>query len=220
MSKIDVETLKKKGIRGWFERRTGKDLWIGVSVVLAAAILSEVTTLLRAGVTASSTGVSAFSYTTLVLGVVVSLGTWVLSSLIIHGSSRLLKGKGSMRRFFAMNGFAYVPILVQSLLSVADVMLSGVSRSPLSSQPILQLLLTQFNLLSLIGIALSAVAVMANYGLNGKRAVVAVLIPVILILALGLLGIPIGVGRSNTFRGFGGLFGRGGGGGFSGAPGG
>ncbi len=214
MSKIDVETVKMKGIRGWFERRTGKDLWMGISVVLAAAILSEVTTLFRVGAAASSAGTSTFSYMTIILGVVISLGTWVLSSLIIHGSSRLLKGKGSLRRFFAMNGFAYVPILIQSILSVLDVMFSGVSRSPLASQPLLQLLLTQFNILSLIAIALSAVAVMANYGLNRKRAVVAVLIPVILILALGLLGIPIGVGRSNAFRGIGGLFGRGGGGGF------
>jgi hypothetical protein len=214
MSKTDVDTMKKMGIRGWFESRTGKDLWKGISVVLAAAILSEVTTLFRAGAATSSVGVSSFSYTTFLLGVVVSLGTWVLSSLIIHGSSRLLKGKGSLRRFFAMNGFAYVPILIQSLLSIADVALSGVTRSPLVSQPIIQLLLTQFNLLSLISIALSAIAVTANYGLNRKRAVIAVLIPVILILALGLLGIPIGVGRSNAFRGIGGLFGRGGGGGF------
>ncbi len=125
-----------KGIRGWFERRTGKDMWIGISVVLAAAILSEVTTLFRTGAAASSTGASTVQrYDNYFRESLYRLGTWVLSSLIIHGSSRLLKGKGSLRRFFAMNGFAYVPILIQSILSVLDVMFSGVLRSPLASQP-------------------------------------------------------------------------------------
>ncbi len=213
MSNTVKVAQEAKGIKGWFQRRTSA--WKGVGIVVLAAIISEAAVAIRSERVTSGfsvgTAVSSFIYITVALGTVIAIITWAISTLIIHGTSRLLKGKGGLKRFFAMNGFAYLPILLQGLLSVADVGLTGgTGSSPLASQPGLEVLLTQFNLLNLAALVLSGVAVTANYGLSRKRAAVAVLVPVVIFLALGFLGVPLGGGRS-TGRGFS-LFPRGSGG--------
>lgn len=210
MSKPVETTQGTRGIKGWFQRRTR--VWKGVGIVVLAALLSEAAVVIRservASGLSSGTAVGALIYVTAALGAVISIIIWAISTLITHGTSRLLRGKGGLKRFFAMNGFAYLPILLQGLLSVADVSLTGgTGTSPLASQPVLEALLTQFNLLNLAALVLSGIAVTANYGLSRKRAAVAVLVPVVIFLVLGLLGIPLGGGRS-TGQGFG-LFPRG-----------
>jgi hypothetical protein len=213
MSNTTTVSPGVKGLVGWFQRRTST--WRGVGIVVLAALLSEVTAVIRSERTSSGFGggatVGAVLYITAVLGAAIAIATWAISTLIIHGTSRLLKGKGSLRRFFAMNGFAYIPILVQGLLSVADVSLTGGTVvSPLANQPALEVLLTQFNLLNLAALVLSGIAVTVNYKLSRKRAAVAVLVPVVIFLVLDFMGVPLGGGRS-TGRGFS-LFPRGAGG--------
>jgi len=204
MSKTVEATHGISGIKGWLQRRTSP--WKGIGIVVVAALLSETAVIIRSERAASgfSGGATAGAviYITAVLGAVISIIFWAISTLLTHGTSRLLRGRGSLKHFFARNGFAYLPILLQGLLSIADVSLtSGTGTSPLASQPELEMLLTQFNLLNLAAIVLSGIAVTANYGLSRKRAAVAVLVPVVIFLALGFLGIPLGGGRA-AGRGF------------------
>jgi hypothetical protein len=181
--------------------------------VLAAAALEAGSVFLELGKTSFAGGRGGFagnstfagagaaatisSYTTSATSFLIPLAVWAASTLIIHLDSRLMRGKGGLRSFYAMNGVAYLPILLQSLLSIVDVSTSPtIPRSAVSSDPLLGVLLGQFNVLNLVSLGLSAVAVMANYGLNRKRAVLAVLIPVLIFLALGLVTTPLGVAPS------------------------
>ncbi len=122
MSKT-VETVKSKGLKGWFENWTSKDLIKGFAVVLVAALLTAASVIIEAG---KSTFASSTVGTSVYITAAISFGTylalWLVSSLVIHAMARVLKGKGSLRRFLAMNGFAYIPLVIQGLLSIVDVM--------------------------------------------------------------------------------------------------
>jgi hypothetical protein len=210
--------VKSKGVQGWFERVTARDLWKGLLVVLIASILVGAESLFNTRGTASTTAaISTASYISAAYSGFELLIIWLLSTLLIHGISRLMKGKGSLKRFFTMNGLAFLPILVQGLLSIIDVaVFSPIGASPIANQPLLTVLMSELNLLNLISLGLTVVAVSTNYGISRKRAIVGVIVPVIILLALGLVGLPVTRTGSTIFRGFG-IFG-GGRGGF--APGG
>jgi len=216
-----VETMKSKGLKGWFENLTSKDLMKGFAVVLLAAVLSATAVILEAG---KSTFTSSTAGTSIYITAAISFGTylvlWLVSSLIIHASARVLKGKGSLRRFLAMNGFAYIPLVIQGLLSVLDVVMSPTIPQSATGLGIVGVLLGEFNVFNSATLILSAVAAMANYGLSRKKAAVAVLIPVAISLALTFtgFGISLGGGSRSAFRGLG-ILGGGGrtiGGGFTG----
>jgi hypothetical protein len=205
--------VKSKGVQGWFERFTARDLWKGLLVVIVASILAGAEGLINTRSTGSTTAaITTASYTSAAYSGFELLIIWVLSTLLFHGLSRLMKGKGSLRRFFTMNGLAFLPILVQGLLSVIDVALfSPIGASPIANQPLLTVLMSELNLLNLFSLGLTVVAVSTNYGLSRKRAVLGVIVPVIILLVLGLVGLPINRTGSTIFRGLGGFgIGRGG----------
>jgi hypothetical protein len=206
------EIVQRKGVQGWFERVTNRDLWKGLLVVLIASTLVGVETIINTRSGSSTAASSTASYTSAVISGVELLIIWALSTLLIHGLSRLMKGKGSLRRFFTMNGLAYIPILVQALLSIIDIALfSPIGTSLLASQPLLSVLMSELNILNLISLGLTMVAVSVNYGLSRKKALVIVIVPVIILLALGFIGLPIARTGSSIFRGLGSFgFGRGG----------
>jgi hypothetical protein len=220
-----VETMKNKGLKGWFENITSKDLKKGFAVVLVAAVLSAASVILEAG---KSTFISSTAGTSVYISAAISFGTylvlWLVSSLVIHASARVLKGKGSLRRFLAMNGLAYIPLVIQGLLSVVDVVMSPTIPQSATGLGIIGILLGEFNVFNSMTLILSAVAAMANYDLSRKKAAVAVLIPVVISLALTFIGVPIslsGGGSRSVLRGFG-ILGGGGrafGGGFTGGGG-
>jgi len=181
-------------------------------VVIIASTLVGAERLISIRSASSTTTAEAASYTTSLISGLELLIIWTLTTLIIHGLSRLMKGKGSLKRFFAMNGLAYLPILIQALLSIIDVaFFNPTGASPLANQPLLSVLMSELNILNLISLGLTLVAVSANYGLNWKKALVAVIVPVIILLALGFIGLPLTRTGSTIFRGFG-VFGTGRGG--------
>ena len=45
---------------------------------------------------------------------------WGISTLLLHGLGKLSGGDGTMKRFFAINGFVAVPSLLNQVLRVVD----------------------------------------------------------------------------------------------------
>jgi hypothetical protein len=110
------------------------------------------------------------------LGVVMN---WVLSSALLHASSRIMGGAGRLRTIFALNAVASAPLLIQNLLRIYDSV-----QSPNSGWRLITLLnsmeglslksaIYYFTLFRIWAILLSAVAVMVTYKTSGKRSALA-----------------------------------------------
>jgi len=110
---------------------------------------------------------------------------WSAATLLIHGMGKLSGGNGSMKRMFALHGFASVPSLLNQLLRVIDasIMDSASLASYFLSYRGLSKLFTAFiganlmNIWWLATIALLILAVEENYELSRTRSVMVVLLP-------------------------------------------
>ena len=117
-------------------------------------------------------------------GITILVG-WSASTLLMHGLGKLSGGNGSMKRMFALHGFASVPSLLNQLIRVLDasIMDSATLASYFISYRSLGKFLTAFigaNLMNLWGIATIALLVLAveeNYELSRTRSVMVVLLP-------------------------------------------
>lgn len=117
-------------------------------------------------------------------GVTILVG-WCASTLLMHGLGKLSGGNGSMKRMFALHGFASVPSLLNQLIRVVDASImdsASIAGYFLSTQS-LGKFLTAFigaNLMNLWGIATIALLVLAveeNYEVSRTRSVMVVLLP-------------------------------------------
>jgi hypothetical protein len=194
----DVGKETKKGIvasiRGIFEKITGGDLYKGLAVILIIAALSTVDNYIYA-VSAVNEG-NGFGFLVIAITFVTPIVSWSLFTLVVHSVSVLLGGKGERRRFFAMCGYAYLPIVVQQVLQIIIdlVNISTLAQSPLTEQGLIGIFLNHFNLFKVLVLFLVAVAVMANYNLNGKRAVMATLVPDVAVIILSLIFVSLNLG--------------------------
>jgi len=188
----------KKGIvasiRGRFDKFTGRDLSKGLAVILIIAVISTVDSYVYAvGARNEGEGFGFFAIAVIFIAPIVS---WSIFTLVIHYVSVLLGGKGDRKRFFAMCGFAYLPIVIQEVLRVIDdlINISTLAQSPATEQGLIGLLLNHFDLFKVMVLFLVAVAVMVNYNLNAKRAVLATLVPDVasIILSLTLFALNLG----------------------------
>ena len=125
-------------------------------------------------------------------GVTVLVG-WIASTLVLHGLSRLSGGNGSMKRFFAMNGFVTLPSILNQILRIVDAsMLDSatlssyfVSYRDISNKILKALLGTNLlNIWGLAGLALLVIALETNYGMNRSRAVLIALLPSVVMFIL------------------------------------
>jgi hypothetical protein len=125
-------------------------------------------------------------------GVSILIG-WVASTLLLHGLGRLSGGSGSMKRFFAMHGFASVPSLLNQLLRVVDASIMDanslasyyVSYRDISGKALRALLGSNLvNIWGLATIALLVIAVEENYGASRGRAILIVLVPSVVYFAI------------------------------------
>lgn len=121
---------------------------------------------------------------------------FVLSTLIIHGISYLLGGKGSLKRFFAIQGFAAAPAALNQLIRVVDAYTVGsgtlvgyfVANRDVQNRLLRALIGT--NLLSIFGVAsiiFATYGVVANYELSRGKAFAAAIVPWVMYLALNFL---------------------------------
>lgn len=111
---------------------------------------------------------------------------WVASTVLMHGLGRLSGGGGSIKRFFALHGFASVPSLLNQVVRIADA--SIIDSASLSSyfvtyrdmeNKMLKAFLgtNLFNIWGLATVVLLVFAVEDNYKTSSTRSAMVVLLP-------------------------------------------
>jgi len=117
------------------------------------------------------------------------LAGWVISTIIMHGLATLAGGKGSLKRLFAMHGFAAAPHALNHVLRTVDAYVSS-SQSIIAyytanrdvSFKLLRAALNT-NMVTVFGVAglvYLSYAIAENYGVQRGRAAMIALVPVLL----------------------------------------
>lgn len=210
--------------KGYFElmfgvlRRPGEylghvgegDLVRGVLVALLMAALAGVSTsvymskiplevlvpqLGEVGVDVGDVGASMGLLSGVGAAVTILLG-WTLSTVVMHGMSNLAGGRGSLKRFFAMHGFASVPYAVNYALRTVDAYVSSsqalvayYTASREVGPKILRAVLDT-NMVTVFGAAglfYATYALAENYQIDRRRASLIALVPVLLYVFLNFL---------------------------------
>ena len=113
-------------------------------------------------------------------------GTWLISSVFIHGFAKALKGSGSFNTILVLVGYASVPLLIQQLLRLVDsfvvspegaLQLVGflVAAGPILN-PIAGAATRIFTIFRMWSIILLVIAARDNYKLSTARSAVAVIL--------------------------------------------
>jgi hypothetical protein len=121
---------------------------------------------------------------------------WVLSTVIMHGLANLAGGRGSMKRLFAMHGFATMPHVVNYALRTVDAYVSSsqtlvayfTARRAVDVKLVRAVLGT--NMLTVFGVAgliYLTYALSVNYQLRRDRATAVAIVPLLLYVALNYL---------------------------------
>jgi hypothetical protein len=113
-------------------------------------------------------------------GIVGAFTRWLVPSVLVLITAKILIGDGSTRRMLAMTAFASLPQLAQQLLRVADastistVDLTALRTTLFPSTSLVLKAMNQgvkvFNVFGLLTLALTVYAVSANYGSPKRRA--------------------------------------------------
>lgn len=199
-----------------FESIRGEDLWKGVILILLLASLSAWAGLgyaskldikppelprssrfMRPG---GAIDVEVFrrnvmTFYALREGFRVTAG-WLISSVLLHLFASFLAGNGSLRRTFALTGFASIPLLFQQILRLLDAY--TIPRGEVSSliaarvlglslaMRLLSGLLAVFTIFGLWTFVLTVVAVSINYESSRTRTVAATAAAYLLFIAVRL----------------------------------
>jgi len=148
----------------------------------------------QAGVDVSQLGGSMGLFAGIGVAVSILVG-FGASTLLMHGAATLTGGGGSMKRFFAMHGFAATPHTLNYVLRLADSYISsssqlagyfvanreienGVLKAVIGTN-----LFTVFGLAALVYITY---AVAENYQIGRRKAFIIALVPYILYVAINL----------------------------------
>ncbi|MDP2899762.1 MAG: Yip1 family protein [Candidatus Bathyarchaeota archaeon] len=175
-------------IKAWLGGVTEKSLRNALVIILVTAALSAATAYTTVGnieVPIAGAG-DMIKNASAVIAVVGTLLGWVLSTVIYHGGARLLGGKGSLNRMFALSGYASLPILGQQILRFVYYPVLGQPMSTAATTG-LDLFFDAFNVFTVVTLILTGVAVMINYGLSGRRSALIALLPTFIVIALGLV---------------------------------
>jgi hypothetical protein len=113
-------------------------------------------------------------------GIVGAFTRWLIPSVLVLITAKILIGDGNTRRMLAMTAFASLPQLAQQLLRVVDaytistVDLTALRAAAFPSTGLIFKAMNQgvkvFNLFGLLTLALTVYAVSANYGSPKRRA--------------------------------------------------
>ncbi len=125
---------------------------------------------------------------------------WLVPSLLVLLTAKVLVGEGSSRRMLAMTGFAYTPMAAQQLLRVLDAMtispanLAAITASQLALTGLVGKMINQaigvFTVFGLLTVLLNTYAVSANYGADTRKSAM-VTVAAYLIYVLLRVFIPI-----------------------------
>ena len=134
------------------------------------------------------------------LGLFAGIGTgvslligWIVSTVVLHGLSMLSGGDGSMKRFFAINGYVSFPRLLNQMLRLVDAFIlesDSLKEYFIASNGIQNKLLKsiiEVNVINIWGLAslvLLVVGLEENYKLSRGRSMLLALIPSLLLFIL------------------------------------
>lgn len=121
---------------------------------------------------------------------------WVLSTVVMHGLANLAGGRGSMKRLFAMHGFAAAPHAANHALRVVDALVSSsqslvtyfMAGRAVETKLVRAILGT--NMLTVFGVAglvYLTYALSVNYQLRRDRALAVAVVPLLLYIAISYL---------------------------------
>ncbi|MDH5450072.1 MAG: YIP1 family protein [Candidatus Bathyarchaeota archaeon] len=109
-------------------------------------------------------------------------GTWLLSSVLVHGIARPLGGKGTFRSMLTLAGYASTPLLIQHVLRLADSFMISqealqlTASLQISVDPLLNSIANAavgiFTIFRLWSIALLIIATHENYKMSTIRSTV------------------------------------------------
>jgi len=131
-------------------------------------------------------------------GIVGTFIRWLVPSLLVLLTAKVLVGEGSSRRMLAMTSFAFIPMAAQQLLRVLDAMtissadLAALAASQLTATGLVGKIINQaigvFTVFGLLTVLLNTYAVSANYGSDTRRsAMVTVAAYLIYVLLLAFI---------------------------------
>lgn len=120
-------------------------------------------------------------------------GTWLISSALIHGFSRTLRGKGSFKSMLTLAGYASAPLLIQQVLRLADSFMAGqeellqlATSLQISAYPLLNSIanaaVDTFTIFRIWSIALLIIATRENYKMSTTRSTVATFLSLIIMV--------------------------------------
>jgi hypothetical protein len=201
----EVLTSPKNG----FQSVTEKDLRRGFLIVLVTAIISASAGMLylsKIPVEVLMSSLASYNVdpgpVLQTMGTFASIGgfvrvivDWALLALMMHALATMLSGKGSLRRFFALAGFAYIPLTIQQVLRVVDALTAQpstlvniyVSNSQATGLMKVVVSMNLFTLFGLAALVLKGFAVSANYGSTIRKGVLIATVPYIIFIILDLI---------------------------------
>ena len=167
-----------------------RDLRTGLFIVFLAAILSAWAgmiyfsktelNLLAAGLSGTNFEASRLTPFIAIGGIVSTFIRWLVPSILVILTAKVLVGKGNSRRMLAMTGFAFTPMVGQQLLRVVDAYtisaadLASLTATRAAASGLLGRLVNQaftlFNLFGVLTLILTAVAVSVNYEATPRKA--------------------------------------------------
>ncbi len=188
MSKIfGVITSPRRAFQDIEER----DLRTGLLIVLLVAVLSAwagITYFSKTELNLQAAGQSGIDFETIksrmmpfiaIGGIVGTFIRWLVPSLLVLLTAKVLVGEGSSRRMLAMTGFAFMPMAAQQLLRVLDAMtissanLAALTASKLTLTGLVGKMINQaigvFTVFGLFSVLLNTYAVSANYEADTRK---------------------------------------------------
>jgi hypothetical protein len=192
-----------------FQSVTEKDLRRGIVIVLVTAIVSASAGMVYLSRIPVEVLISSLvSYNVDPGPVVQAMGTfaaiggfvrvlvdWTLFTLMMHALATLLSGKGNLRRFFALTGFAYLPLTLQQVLRIVDASIAQPSAlvnlyvSNAQATGLMKVIISMnlFTLFGLAALVLKGFAVSANYESTTRKGVLIAAVPYLLFIVLDLI---------------------------------
>ena len=166
-----------------------RDLRTGLFIVFLVAILSAWAGMIYFSKTELSllaTGQSGINFDASMLTPFIAIGDivssfirWLVPSLLVLLTAKVLVSEGSSRRMLAMTSFAFIPMIAQHLLRVIDAMtISSANLAAFTaSQPtstglvgnIINQAISVFTVFGLLTVLLNTYAVSANYEADNRK---------------------------------------------------
>jgi hypothetical protein len=121
---------------------------------------------------------------------------WVLSTVVMHGLANLAGGRGSMKRFFSMHGFAAAPHAANYVLRTVDAYASSsqslvayITASRAVEAKLVRAVVgtNMFTVFGVAGLVYLTHALSSNYQLRRDRALAVAVVPLVLYVALNYL---------------------------------